>query len=94
MKKVFALFLALVLLSTIVAICLADSCSPHQYVYNSSYTRTYTKPYWTNCGYNHSMHAHTRTYKETINVYVCQKCSKPDLRTTTKLISETCPCAH
>ena len=94
MKKVFALFLALVLLSTIVAICLADSCSPHQYVYNSSYTRTYTKPYWTNCGYNHSIHAHTRTYKETINVYVCQKCSKPDLKTTTKLISETCPCAH
>ena len=93
MKKVFALFLALVLLSTIVATCLAAGCS-HQMVYHSSYTRYYTRPRWTNCGYNHSMHAHTQSCKDTIKVYVCQKCSYSEQKVTTKVLSETCPCVH
>lgn len=92
MKKFLAFLFAVILLCSILATCLA-ACN-HQYVYHSSYTQTYTKPYWTNCANNPYMHAHTRTYKDTINVYICQKCSKPDLRTTTTFISETCPCAH
>lgn len=94
MKKVFALFLALVLLSTIVATCLAAPKCDHQMVYHSTYTHYYTRPRWTNCANNHSIHAHTQNCKDTIKVYVCQKCSYSETKTTTKVLSETCPCAH
>jgi len=93
MKKLLALLFALLLVCSVVATCVAG-CSNHITTYHSSYTSYYTRPRWTNCGYNHNIHAHTQECKDTIDVYVCIYCPYSYTKTTTKVLKETCPCAH
>lgn len=92
MKKLLALLFAVILLCSIIATCVA-ACN-HVMVYHSAYTSYYTRPRWTNCGYNHNIHAHTQNCKDLIKVYVCRDCPYSYTKTTTTVMSETCPCAH
>lgn len=93
MKKSLALICALVLICSIAVTALA-ACANHHFERVYQTTRYYTKPYWTNCGYNHSIHAHTRNCKDLITVYSCPNCHETYTTTKTTILSETCPCAH
>lgn len=92
MKKFTALFLVIILLTTIAGAALAHV---HNYaiLVSKTYSKVYSKPtsYVSGCGYNSYSHPHITDYRDITEVYKCTQCSATWTYKHTMTIRTYCP---